>query len=446
MVCDEEFGTCAGACSNTAIGLSYIGCDYYPTVTLQHDSYNSAPQHDFAVAVANVANEDAIITVTQGDGLIYETIVSPNEVEVITLPWVDALTKGNGPSSVTVDGAYRLRSDRPIVVYQYNPLDSTTTNDASLLLPTNAWGPEYVVASWPHWNSLPGSYTVVAHEDNTMVTVAPPPGGVGVSAGGGIQANGAGQVMLDNSDVLQVVTTSGDLTGALISADKPVQVFGVHKCTNVPSNIAACDHLEEALFPTQTLADEYIVVPPVQVPNNNLAKAQMVRVIATQNNTEVTFSPDQGADGVLTNAGDFIQLDMSAVAFQVTASEPIMVVQYMVGQNANFGTSDPAMVQAVTPAQFRTDYLFHAATTWTANFVDIIAPDGATVSVDGTPVGGWTAVAGSGFSAAHVELDNGGNGNHSVVANQGVGISVYGVQSSGSYWYPGGLDLQIDPQ
>ena len=30
--------------------------------------------------------------------------------------------------------------------------------------------------------------------------------------------------------------------------------------------------------------------------------------------------------------------------------------------------------------------------------------------------------------------------------DQPVGISVYGVQSYGSYWYPGGLDLTINPQ
>ncbi len=47
-----------------------------------------------------------------------------------------------------------------------------------------------------------------------------------------------------------------------------------------------------------------------------------------------------------------------------------------VGQNANFGTSDPAMIIAVPTAQFRSNYLFYAQTGWQANYVDIIAPDG----------------------------------------------------------------------
>ncbi len=267
-----------------------------------------------------------------------------------------------------------------------------------------------------------------------------------MAAGAGVQANGTGVIMLDNSDVLQVITASGDLTGTQIAADKPVSVFGGHKCTNVPANVAACDHLEEALFPVQTLANEYVVVPPVQVPNNALAKAQMVRIIATEADTDISFQPDIGLDQNLALAGQFLQLDLNTQQFMVTGSKKIMVVQYMVGQNAGFGTSDPAMVQAVTPAQFRTDYLFHAAPTWVANFVDIIAPNGATVSVDGVNVVNWAAIAATGFSVAHVPLSNAGNGNHTVDANQKVGISVYGVQNAGSYWYPGGLDLEIDPQ
>ena len=106
----------------------------------------------------------------------------------------------------------------------------------------------------------------------------------------------------------------------------------------------------------------------------------------------------------------------------------------------------PAMVQAVPSEQYRSDYLFHAAPTWLANFVDIIAPDGAVVSVDGMAVGGWTPIGVTGYSVAHVSLSNLGNGNHTLDADEGVGISVYGIQNFGSYWYPGGLDLSIIPQ
>lgn len=44
---------------------------------------------------------------------------------------------------------------------------------------------------------------------------------------------------------------------------------------------------------------------------------------------------------------------------------------------------------------------------------------------------------------AHVKLAD--NGNHSITADQGVGVAVYGAQNSGSYGYPGPLDLDVIP-
>ncbi|MEZ4430077.1 MAG: IgGFc-binding protein [Nannocystaceae bacterium] len=445
LSCDEGLGQCVGACAN--LGLSYIGCDYYPTVTLQHDGYNTAPGNEFAIAVANTSNAPADVTITQGANTIDMLTVQPDSVAVVVLPWVNALTKGHGPTAKVVDGAYRLRSTQPVTVYQFNPLNSTTTNDASLLLPVNTWRNDYLVASWPHWvDTYPSTYAVVASEDGTTVSLTPSATGGQVQAGAGVAANGTGQVTLDEGDVLQVTSAAGDLTGTIVSSDKPVQVFGGHECTNIPLNIAACDHLEESMFPIETLAKEYIVVPPVQIPNDNLDKAQVVRVIASEDNTQLVFEPDQGVNTNLAKAGDFVEMSLTTAAFKVSSEKKILVAQYMVGQAANFGTSDPAYILAVPQEQYRTSYLFFAATNWTANYVDIIAPANASVTVDGVMVNTWSPIAATGFSVAHVKLSNAGDGSHTVESNQKVGISVYGVQSSGSYWYTGGLDLNLIPQ
>lgn len=446
LSCDEQTGFCSGSCSKAAIGASYIGCDYYPTVTQQLDSYVNGSQ--YAVAVANTSNQMATVTITRGDNPVNTVMVNPGSVQVVPLPWVNDLVMGTGPSKVVADGAYRLRSNQPVTVYQYNPLAANVTNDASLMLPVNVWSGEYVVAAWPFWASYPGFYSVTAKEDNTTVTLTPPAsGGANPQPGGGVAADGTGVVTLNAGDVLQVVTANGnDLTGTHIDADKPVQVLGGHDCTQVPIGITACDHLEESMFPVDTLATEYIVVPPVQVPNDQLEKAQVVRVIATKDETQVTFSPDQGADTTLMNAGDFVELVTTTAKFKVTADKKILVAQYMVGQSAGFGTSDPAMIVAVATEQYRTNYLFHAPVGWSANYVDIIAPDGAAVDVDGQPVMGFVPIDGTGFSLAHVNLSNAGDGNHEVTSAQKVGISVYGVLNYGSYWYPGGLDLALIPE
>ncbi|MFZ6181845.1 IgGFc-binding protein [Nannocystis pusilla] len=443
LACDPGTGQCLGACAD--LGLSYIGCDYYPTVLQQLDGFQANP---YAVAVANTSASPANITVTRGANPVAMATVPANSVQVMELPWVAELYSGTGPSVLVTDGAYRLRSTQPVTVYQFNPLNADVTNDASLLLPVNTWTGNYLVASWPFWNGFgyAGFYAVTARYDNTTVTLKAPKGGTPTQAGGGVDGQGNGVVVLNEGDVIQVLSaTNGDETGAIVTADKPVQVFGGHECTQVPIGITACDHLEESMFPIEALAKEYIVVPPSQ-DNGNAEKAVIVRIVASEANTTLTFDPDQPVNKVLANAGDFVEIPTTVAKFVVTADKKILVAEYMVGQDAGYGTSDPAMLLAVPTAQFRSNYLMYAQPGWSANFVDILAPTGASVQVDGAAVGNFSAIGATGFSLAHVPLNNGTGGSHSVTADQKVGISVYGVLNYGSYWYPGGLDLDVIPQ
>ena len=446
LACSVRSGLCDGPCASLG-SASYIGCDYYPVVTAQLDNF--IDDNPYAVAVANASDQEATVTVTQGAAEIVVIDVPAGSVEVLELPWVDPLVLGNGPSTLAKAAAYRLRSTAPVTVYQYNPLKADITNDASLLLPVNTWTGRYVVVAWPFLKSLgnAGFYSVTASQDGTTVTLTPPGAGTPTQAGGGVDAEGAGVVTLDAGDVLQVfVADGGDPTGVRVDADKPVQVIAGHECTQVPIGTNACDHLEESMFPVETLAKEYLVVPPVQVPDDTKEKAVVVRIVAVEDATSLTFDPDQPAAKTLAKAGDFVELAASTAKYSVKADKRVLVAEYMVGQGGGFGQSDPAMLVAVPSAQYRSDYLFFAETGWTANYVDVIAPDGAAVEVDGAPVTGLQPIGATGFSLAHVKLSNAGDGAHTVSADDKVGISVYGVLNFGSYWYPGGLDLEIIPQ
>ena len=449
LMCDENSGQCLGACTKEALGLNYIGCNYYPTLTPQYPGYQSNP-HVFAVAVSNTSGAMATINITRGANMVAMDTVAPGTVKTINLPWDNTLTEMNGSTKVVPEGAYRLRSDQPVTVYQYNPLGATVTNDASLLLPTNAWTGTYLIASWQHWDQVqrPGYFSVIAEEPDTVITFEPSATGNKVAAGAGVNADGTGMVTLQPSDVLMVRSaTGGDLTGTIVNADKPVQIISGHPCTNVPLDKGACDHLEESMFPLDTLAKDYFVVPPAQVPDDTKEKAQMVRIIASEDDTTITYEPDQAAPKTLANKGDFIEIPTTQAAFRVTTDKKVAVAQYMVGQSAGFGTSDPAMLMSVATDQYRKTYLFHAPPSWSANYVDIIAPEGASLMVDDMAVGGaLKPIGGSGFGYIHVKLSNAGDGTHTVSSDQEVGISVYGVLNYGSYWYAGGLDLMPIPQ
>src|SRR5690349_7863946 len=52
LACDPHGGGCVGMCTERALGESYIGCEYYPTVT----GNTTGTMFDFAVAIANTSN------------------------------------------------------------------------------------------------------------------------------------------------------------------------------------------------------------------------------------------------------------------------------------------------------------------------------------------------------------------------------------------------------
>jgi IgGFc binding protein len=467
--CNAQTGHCDGACGSKALGKSYIGCDYYPTVTANL----VATKFHFAVAVSNTTASSATVTITQGANTISTVNVAANSVQVVTLPWQNTLkgpASNNGvpfPSSVKVNqGAYRLRSTQPVVVYQFSPLEYTTggnctfdqtacsfSNDASLLLPTNAWTGTYRVAARHHFYTSSGFYAVTASADNTVVTVAAAPGGGGVKAGvAGINTSGNGSVTLNAGDVIEIVTSGNDnnpsnpddVTGTLVTADKPVQVIGGHQCTYIPDSTGYCDHLEESMFPFESLANDYIVAAPLIPTGGNTPKVEMVRVVATTANTTLTYDPPQGgAPASIAQAGQWIELANNSKDFKISANQPILVAQYMEGQDAGGNSGDPAMALAVATSQFRKSYLFHAPTNYETSYVNIIAPTGTPVNLDGAAVAGFTPIGGTGYSVARKSLSNAGTGNHTADSTDGFGISVYGYGQYTSYWYPGGSDLTV---
>jgi hypothetical protein len=444
LTCDELGNGCVGACAELG-SLSYIGCEYYPTVTQQYDIFDQG--NPFAVAVSNAADATAMVTITRGEELVFQGTVPAADVKVISLPFVPELIQGSGPTKHAKKGAYRLRSTKPVTVYQFMPLNAAQSNDASLLLPVNTWTGTYVVASWQYWDDylLPGFYSVVASRDNTIVKLKGPPGGTSVQAGGGVDAKGDGMALLNTGDILTVYAAAGgDLTGSFVTADKPVQVIGGHECTQIPIGVEACDHLEESIFPWETLSGDYFVGPPVQTPDNALEKAMFVRIIAAEDDTNLVYTPDQAAAEHLAVAGEFIEIETTLDRFKIDADKKVLVVQYMVGQGAGYGTSDPAMVQATPILQYRDDYIVYANKLWNQNFADIIAPDGAEVLVDGAKVGGFKPI-GAGYSLAHVELADTPTGSHTMTSSEKFSVSTYGVMDYGSYWYPGGLDLALLP-
>src|SRR5262249_17314974 len=131
--CDGPGLACAsGACVDrcAAAGTSYLGCDYWPTVT---SNTRLRDGFTYAVALANPQTYPVHADVTGGGlgGGSRSLDLAPGEVRVVPLPWVTSLSQHASdafplpdPVSVLVPGgAYHVHTDGPVAAYQFNPLE-----------------------------------------------------------------------------------------------------------------------------------------------------------------------------------------------------------------------------------------------------------------------------------------------------------------------------------
>ncbi len=448
-----------------------------------------------------VQSAPADITVTLGANIVATEIVMPGDVKTIILPWVPEVaqnpdcttqpgvcTPKNEASVLTADGAYHLVSSIPVTVYQFSPLEfekpqSNTcvdqvpmgatchsySNDASILLPSTAWKNEYIVMSRgtlvitqqgnPQAFTIPGFFTVAAVQDGTTVTVT-------YSAhnepGLNVQGQNPGDTvtyMLDAGSVLEVASqkvskpcaaTSSDLsgnycdlgpnydlTGTHITSDKPIEVFGGHSCDFVPYNKWACDHIEEQLTPLDTWGQKVVVV---QTEPQTTGEPNVWRVLSGSDGNSITFDPPVHAPVTL-DTGKFVEFTAQG-GFLATGTGRILIGQFMVGENSINDTTtvgDPSLGLGVPVEQFRDNYDFLSPDTYTKNYLDIVAPDGDTLMLDGAPVmGAFTEIGGSGYGYLRVPLMAGA---HHVTGGTPFGITVSGIANFTSYLYVGGQNL-----
>lgn len=482
-------------CSEAALFKTYVGCDYWPTVTA-----NPVQEvFDFAVAVANVGSETANVTVTGPNGVNEKISVGGGQLGKVYLPWVKslkgpqvALTTGAitamTASVFEAGGAYHLVSDKPVVVYQFNalefkaaggkpgkdwssckkPLGVTApdcysySNDASLLLPSTAMTGNYRVMGSTGWstglqNLTPPALTITGTAADTSVSIKLTAAGQ-VVAGGAITATAGGGTLtfkLGAGDVAEVIGGVGsafDFSGSLIKADKPVQVISGTQCINMPADVAACDHIEETQFPAETLGKHYVVTRPTGPKANDVG--QVVRFYGNVDGTVLTYTPSKpaGCPDFL-NAGQVAQCTgtgIVAVDFEVAGDKEFGVGMFMLGgQLADPNSSsaaqpqgDPSLSFAVTVEQYRKRYVFLAPTDYITSYVDIVAASGTTLTLDGADVSGkLKSLTGTSWLIARILLGPGKDGAHVLEGSAPIGIQVMGYGDNTSYQYPGGLNL-----
>ena len=451
-------GTCRSLCELNAKVTSYLGCDYW---SVDLDNVETGQTQSHAIVVSNPnADLSAEITITRTDGTVLSfpnSTVAPRGQEVYLIPTGNDID-GSG---VWSGRAWRVDASIPVTVHQFNPLNggNVFTNDASLLLPSNATDTDYIVMAWRHrgngfGTNLSGFLTVVAVEEgDTQVTVTPT---AAIAAGMGVpqlSPNTPHTVTLSQGQVLSMSTSGpegSDLTGSVISASKRVAVFGGHECANIPNATTNyCDHLEQQIFPLSSWGNRYMAVP--FKPRNGSQQDTWV-VVSGADGVTINTNPPQAINGLSMSRGQKVEFN-SNQAFEISASGPILVGQFMHGSNylgftasqtcggvfSQTGIGDPAFTLAVPVEQYRDNYIVLTPADYVEDYLNIVAPNGAQITIDGQPVAGLTPLGNTGFSTVQLTV---ADGVHRLESAQPFGLVSYGYNCDVSYAYPGGLNLE----
>ena len=526
-VCD------APACAQASLNRSYLGCEYFavelPNLAFvpSDESTLDAPT---GVVVVNPSMEDAaLLTVFAPDGavarLLREVAVNPppelalelnlrsetvrsevrdargalvapeiGQAELLEIPpggtatlLLPRLRAPNQDTNVSA-AAFRLRTDHPIAAYQFNPYccNFSFSNDASLLIPTSALGADYRFLGVPAWsndpfglNLIPAAIAVIGTRDGTEVSITLPRGVTLANDPGG-RVSVRGQQVTVNLDLAEVATLqtasmgdfgqpTPDLSGARISSNHPISVFSSHMCSYYPSTMGACDHLEEQLFPTGTLGQQYVLVPLVsRTPLQQASEVTYWKILATYAETRITLSVPfndlrplpPGFPGVPDCRGrlepDGVTLVLQENAFcefgtqrpvAINADGRLMVMGIVSGQESTgisnaFGAhaGDPSIFLMPPDLQYRSEYAFLIPGTYFNDYLTVVADADTVITLDGQPLSlaNATPVPGSTRVYKHVPVED---GPHQVSGDKAFGIVVFAFDDFVSYAFTGGLNL-----
>jgi hypothetical protein len=511
-------GTCLSLeCAQAESQLSYLGCDYL-VVDLPNQAFaqsgGSTVDAPLGLVIGNPSvNQSAQVSLFSSENqlasligqaqvqsgfqnrtiesVIYDAnrqvvdsrMTQANQIEIPPQgSAIFLLPRRMGPlrtSSIRQD-AYRVRSSRPIVSYQFSPYccNFSVSNDASLLYPVGALGVRYRYIGAPYTNENPANLVappviaIVSPFNQTQVNITlPPTAEVSVEQSGRlIGTQGTLSTTLQQDEVLLLsgeyrVGQEDDLSGAMIESTRPIAVFSTHVCTSYPERTAACDHLQEQLLPMSTWGRSYHLTPPVERGQNVLTERIYWKLMSGGGETRIELSQPwsmlnaqgpgfdqvpscaQSLDGdstlILNDQTPYCEFSTKK-SVRLDSSTPLSILGIMSGQD-----SVPFVPQAGDPSafvlapvrQYRSSYFFMTPDTYANNWISVISPPTQTLLLDGVEVdlSNAQAIEGDEYVIKHISIST--SGPHFIEGQAPFGLLVYAYDDYVSYAYTGGLDL-----
>ncbi len=482
-------GECGASCAAAEAWGSNVGCEFWAAdLDNEYSQLNDAASMPWGIVVSNFGKTPATVVIEKNDAavgtpaavsIVEQVVLAPGTLKEIALPTreVDGSTQAdNGPGTMVSANAFRVRSDVPVVVYQFNTLRNAFSSDASLLIPKNGLGKLYRVVGWPTANpielSFPGMpdlpgipdhsfVTIIGTQPNTLVTVTLGAPAVG---GGNIPAKKKGeqiQQVLGPFEVLNIESSGlpGDMTGTIVESSAPVAVFtggerGIAPINDGPpappgfkrEDLCCTEHLEEQMLPVTSYGKTFVITRSPIRSKGGYVEPDLLRFMGVAAPTTVTTSLPPPNDSFTLQPGE-IRDAWTTTDFVAEATEPLVIAQVLVSQGFTSGASvggDPSLIIPPPIDQYRRDYLFNVPTSWTKNYVVIAAPVGAKVTIDGSEPSGCVVstagtVGGQNWESRRCEIAVGA---HRMTSDAAFGIVAFGYGSAGAYSFVGGANVR----
>lgn len=370
----------------------------------------------------------------------------------------------NQPDAIKVGAGIHVESNMPVAVYAH--IIRSQRSGASLIIPTNVWGKEYIAPN--HRNTGPangfGEIAVMAKLPNTVIEITPKVN----SLTGARLANVPFQITLANpGDVYQLqMEDRADLSGTLIKSVstatepcKPIAVFSATTYTGMDcAGGTGGDNLYQQLFPTGAWGKQFLTSPLKRTINPNDHNQDIVKVFVKDASTVVTKT-EAGVTTTLTGliAGSYYQFFTSEPT-HIVADKPIQVVQYVTSYSCgNPQTqSDPEMVvlsaveqttNNITVFAAHVNYVPPGQSVINRHYLNIIIKtiNAGSFTINGVaPTGSFLPIPGTGYSYLKEDLTSraGLNPVFTLAADSGFSAIAYGFGDAESYGYNAGTNVK----
>ncbi|MBM4359962.1 MAG: IgGFc-binding protein [Deltaproteobacteria bacterium] len=489
-ICSD--GACQDACKVAEGSPSNLGCEFWAVDLPNERGASNASALPWGIVLANASDAKAKVLIERNAepvgmppslAIVHDLEVGPGQLLALNMPTAEVTgqtpqTKEppGPPGTFTSTNAFRIRSTAPIVAYQFNVFTNSYSNDATLLLPTNGLGKVYRVLGYPTANPIalfpdllptpPGipdrsHVTVVAVEPDTEVTLVAGTTTAGNEQGFAPMKKGDSRtVKLGAFEVFNLASDGipGDMTGTVVSANKPVAVFtsverGIAPVVTDPpkppdwtmdTSLCCTDHLEEQLFPASSMGKRFVVTRSPIRSTGGYKEPDELRFLGVAETAQVKTTLPPPLDNFKLEPGQVVDT-YTFGDIVVESSAPIAIGQVQV--SAAYTTTylgDPSLTIFPPVEQYRDTYLFLIPSSWDKNFVVLGGPQGAEYTLDGKPLTGCVVTAVGPLEGTDYEslVCPVGEGAHRIQGKGAFGLTVYGYGSVGSYAYSGGADVE----